>query len=137
MDYGKAEQSSVEKITVNLNVVEIGYIDILVSEGFYSNRSDFIKSAVRRQLDTHAADTKNAVEKKKPEFYVSVGVGGFTKAELEKMAAQGRRANVVFIGLFSLPANVTLELLQKAVESIKVYGVCRCSQEIKKRYSLK
>lgn len=129
-------QSTTEKITININVVELGYIDLLVSEGFYSNRTDFIKASIRRQLDSHAEDTKNMVDRKKSGWEVSVGIGGFTKSELEKIAKSGKRKKVIFVGLFILPKDIPMELLDQTIESIKVYGVCKCSNEVKKRYSL-
>jgi Ribbon-Helix-Helix transcriptional regulator family len=40
-----------EKITINLGFVDLGRVDLMVREGFYSNRADFIRTAIRNQLE--------------------------------------------------------------------------------------
>lgn len=127
-----------EKITININTVDLGYIDLLVNEGYYATRTEFIKTAIKKQLDKHEGDTRKLIQKKEDYGYqLSVGIGGFTKAELEAILQKnGSRLKVVFVGLFILPKDITFELLEQTVESIKVYGVCRCSQEIKEKYGL-
>lgn len=131
------EQGTTEKITINLNVVELGYIDLLVNEGYYSNRTDFIKSAVRRQLDNHGDDTKKLLKGKEDRGYeLSVGIICLTKKYLEEMLKKGEKKNVIFVGLFILPQDIPIELLQQTIESIKVHGICKCSREVKEFYSL-
>lgn len=127
-----------EKITININTVDLGYIDLLVNEGYYATRTEFIKTAIKKQLDKHEGDTRKLIQKKEDYGYqLSVGIGGFTKAELEAILQKnGSRLKVVFVGLFILPKDITFELLEQTVETIKVYGVCRCSQEIKEKYGL-
>lgn len=132
------KMDTTEKITININTVDLGYIDLLASEGYYATRTEFIKSAIKNQIDKHESDTKQLLEKRKSKGYqFSIGVGGFSKSELEKILKNNdKKLNCVFVGLFVLPKDITLELLEQTVESIKVYGVCRCSQEIKDRYNL-
>lgn len=98
----------------------------------------FIKTAIKRQIDKHENDTKQLLEQRKSNGYqFSIGVGGFTKSELERMIEdKEKKVKIIFVGLFILPKDITLELLEQTVESIKVYGVCRCSQEIKDKYKL-
>lgn len=116
-----------EKITINLGVVDIGKIELLVENGFYSNRTDFIKSAVRRALDSHDLTVNRAIESK---HYVA-GITTFNRAYLEKARDKGQRLDVRIIGLASFAADVTPELVRESVGSFKVYGVVRATQEIK------
>ena len=134
----KEKIDTTEKITININTIDLGYIDLLVSEGYYSTRTEFIKTAIKMQISKHENDTKQLLEQHKSYGYqFSIGVGGFTKSELEDMIRKkGGKIKIVFIGLFILSKDITLELLEQTVESIKVYGVCRCSQEIKDVYNL-
>lgn len=133
----QAEIATTEKITINLNVVELGYIDMLVNEGYYSNRTDFIKASIRKQLDNHSRDTGKLLEKKESLGYeYTIGIGGFTKKELEKLLEKGAKKKVIFVGVFMLSKDISLELLEQTIESIKVYGICKCSSEVKKMYSL-
>jgi Arc/MetJ-type ribon-helix-helix transcriptional regulator len=134
----KEKIDTTEKITININTIDLGYIDLLVSEGYYSTRTEFIKTAIKMQISKHENDTKQLLEQQKSYGYqFSIGVGGFTKSELEDMIRKkGGKIKIVFIGLFILSKDITLELLEQTVESIKVYGVCRCSQEIKDVYNL-
>jgi Arc/MetJ-type ribon-helix-helix transcriptional regulator len=134
----ETKMDTTEKITININTVDLGYIDLLVSEGYYATRTEFIKTAIKKQLEKHEDDTKKLMSKKESHGYqLSIGIGGFTRAELERLAQKkGQKIKIVFIGLFVLSKDIDLELLEQSVESIKVYGVCRCSQEIKERYKL-
>lgn len=133
----QTEIATTEKITINLNVVELGYIDMLVNEGYYSNRTDFIKASIRKQLDNHSRDTGKLLEKKESLGYeYTIGIGGFTKKELEKLLEKGAKKKVIFVGVFMLSKDISLELLEQTIESIKVYGICKCSSEVKKMYSL-
>lgn len=135
---GDISMDTTEKITININTMDLGYIDLLVSEGYYATRTEFIKSSVKKQIDSHERDTKLLVDKSKSYGYqFSIGVGGFTKLELENIVKHDeKKLKIVFLGLFVLPKDITLELLENSVESIKVYGVCRCSKDIKDRYKL-
>ncbi len=138
---GERDMSKVdttEKITINVNTIDLGYIDLLVSEGYYATRTEFIKTAIKKQLDNHNEDTKRLLGQKVNLGYTfSIGVGGFTKKELENLLnKKEKKINAVFVGLFILSKDVSLELLEETIDSIKVYGVSRCSKEIKERYKI-
>jgi Arc/MetJ-type ribon-helix-helix transcriptional regulator len=132
------KKDTTEKITININTVDLGYIDLLVTEGYYASRTEFIKTSIKKQLDKHEEDTKKLVKQKENHgFQLSIGIGGFSKKELERLKSENtKKMNIIFIGLFVLPKEIPLDLLEQTVESMKVYGVCRCSQEIKERYGL-
>lgn len=137
MSEKQIEKATLEKITINLNVVELGYIDMLVNEGYYSNRTDFIKASIRKQLNNHSRDTDKLLEKKESLGYeYTIGIGGFTIKELENLLEKGAKKKVIFVGVFMLSKDISLELLEQTIESIKVYGICKCSSEVKKMYSL-
>ena len=137
MSEKQTDISTTEKITVNLNVVELGYIDMLVNEGYYSNRTDFIKASIRKQLDNHSKDTSKLLERKESLGYdYTIGIGGFTKKQLEMLLEKGVKKKVIFVGLFIIPKDISLELLEQTIESIKVYGICKCPNEVKRLYSL-
>ncbi len=128
--------NTTEKITININTVDLGYIDLLVSEGYYATRTEFIKSAIKKQIEKHENDTKQLLEQRKSHGF-SIGVRRLSKSELENIIKfKEKKLNIVSVGLLVIPNDITLELLEQAVESIKVYGVCRCSQEIKDKYNL-
>jgi Arc/MetJ-type ribon-helix-helix transcriptional regulator len=116
-----------EKITINMNVVDLGKVDLLVSEGFYSNRTDFIRTAIRNQLDRHDDEVKLTVKR----HALAIGVMHYDRAELERMRADGGRLSVKLAGLFSLAGDVTPELAREVIASVQVIGVFRASQAVK------
>ena len=116
-----------EKITINMNVVDLGKVDLLVSEGFYSNRTDFIRTAIRNQLDRHEDEVKLTVKRRS----LSIGVMHYNRQELERMLADGGRLSVSLAGLFSLASDVTPELAREVIVSVRVMGVFRASQAVK------
>lgn len=126
-----------EKITININTVDLGYIDVLVSEGYYATRTEFIKTAIKRQLEGHNRELERLIERKEQgHTWAVVGVGGLTERDLLKAKAARRKLRIVVVGLLSIPEDIPLELIAETVESIHVYGVSRCSKEVKERYGL-
>lgn len=127
-----------EKITININTVDLGYMDLLVSEGYYATRTEFIKTAIKRQMDDHRGELQRLVEKKEKEWEMNlvVGFSCFTKKELLRAKSAGMKLRITVVGLFTLASDIPMELLEETVESIRVYGVCRCSKEVKARYGL-
>lgn len=119
--------STTEKMTVNLSVVDIGKIDLLVQEGFYSNRTDFIRAAVRRQLDNHAAETEAAVTR----LSIVVGVHIVTAAGLEKYRARGEKRSLNVAGMLIIEDAVTPELARDTIEAVRVWGVLRANKAIR------
>jgi len=60
----RAKHGDTEKMTINLGYVDLGHIDLMVQEGFYSNRTDFIRTAIRNQLERHADVVKQSTVRK-------------------------------------------------------------------------
>lgn len=117
-----------EKITINLGYVDLGRIDLLVQEGFYSNRSDFIRTAIRNQLDSHRDVVSRSIER----HMMELGLREFTKAELEAAAQAGEVLHIKVVGLARFAPNVTAELARAAIGSISVLGALQASPDIKK-----
>src|SRR5271165_385317 len=95
-----------EKITINLGYVDLGSIDVLVQEGFYSNRTDFIRTAIRNQLATHAEAVKKSINRQTLE----VGLRDFTRADLETVRAAGEKLQVKVVGLARIASDVSADL---------------------------
>lgn len=116
-----------EKLTLNIGYVDLGKIDLLVREGFYSNRSDFIRTAIRNQLSTHSAEVERVVVRQT----FDVGLRDFTRAELEAKLKSGERLSVNVVGLARIATDVTGELAAATIESITVLGALQASAEVK------
>lgn len=116
-----------EKITINMNVVDLGNIDLLVDQGFYSNRTDFVKTAVRNQLDKHVLEIKDTVTKKT----FSVGVVSYNRESLEYELRQNNLLDIKVIGMLVLQDNISAELALKTIKSVKVFGSFQASETLK------
>ncbi len=116
-----------EKITINMSVVDLGKVDLLVQEGFYQNRTDFIRSAIRSQLDKHEAVVQSSIIRN--EF--GVGVFICSREGLEKTLAKNERKNYNVIGRLVIQDDVTPELADQAIESIRLIGSLRASSDVK------
>jgi Arc/MetJ-type ribon-helix-helix transcriptional regulator len=116
-----------EKLTVNLGFVDLGSIDLLVRDGFYSNRSDFIRTAVRNQLATHADTAKQAASR----LTLELGLRTFARKDLEEIKAAGERLKIRALGLVVIADDVTPDLARATIESITVLGALRASAEVK------
>ena len=116
-----------EKITINLSVVDLGKVDLMVQEGFYQNRTDFIRTAIRSQLDKHEVDVQNSITRN--EF--GLGVFVCSREDLENTLAKGERKNYNVIGLLVIQNNIPPELADQAIESIRLIGTLRTSGEVK------
>lgn len=117
-----------EKITINLGYVDLGRIDLLVQEGFYSNRSDFIRTAIRNQLDTQTEAVSRTIER----HTMELGLRDYSRADLESLAAAGEVLHVKVVGLARIANDVTPELARATIGSITVLGALQASPEIKK-----
>ncbi len=117
-----------EKITINLGYVDLGRIDLLVQEGFYSNRSDFIRTAIRNQLDSHVEVVAKSIER----HTMELGLRDYTAADLEAVQAAGEVLHVKVVGLARIGPDVTPELALATIASITVLGALQASPEIKK-----
>src|SRR6187551_3750203 len=116
-----------EKITINLGYVDLGHIDLLVQEGFYSNRTDFIRTAIRNQLSTHGEVVKKSVERRE----MVLGLQRYTRRDLEKVLASGEQLRIQVLGLATIDDDVTPQLARQAIASIAVLGALRASAEVK------
>lgn len=116
-----------EKITINLGFVDLGQVDLLVHDGFYSNRTDFIRTAIRNQLDKHSDALRQSVARKT----LDLGLREVTRAELEQAQSAGTRLRLNVLGLASIAADVTPELARATIESVCVRGALHASPEIR------
>jgi Arc/MetJ-type ribon-helix-helix transcriptional regulator len=119
--------SDTEKITINMSAVDLGRVDLLVDEGFYSNRSDFIRSAIRKELDVHRDMVVQAVSRKK----MVIGVVMYSRHDLEMAQAKGVVYDIKVVGTIILGNDITPELARATIGRVKIYGVLRASPEIK------
>ena len=116
-----------EKITINLGYVDLGQIDLLVQEGFYANRTDLIRTAIRNQLATHADAVKQAVARKT----LVLGIQQFAAADLLAVTRAGERLDIRVLGLASIAPDVTPELALAAINSVVVLGALHASASVK------
>jgi Arc/MetJ-type ribon-helix-helix transcriptional regulator len=123
----RAKPPDSEKLTLNLGFVDLGSIDLLVRDGFYSNRSDFIRTAVRNQLATHAEASKQAASR----LTLELGLRTFARKDLEAIQAAGEKLKVRVLGLAIIADDVSPELARATIESITVLGALHASAEIK------
>jgi Arc/MetJ-type ribon-helix-helix transcriptional regulator len=119
--------SETEKITINLGHVDLGQIDLLVQEGFYSNRTDFIRTAIRNQLATHAEEVRQTVARKT----LVLGLQNYTRRDLEAVREAGETLEIKVLGLASIDDDVDPELALATIESINVLGALRASHAVK------
>ena len=122
-----AEVERTEKITINLGPVDLGQIDLLVQEGFYSNRTDFIRTAIRNQLTTHAEVVRRTVARKT----LVLGLQHYTRQDLEAVKSAGEKLQVNVLGLVSIADDVSPELALETIDSIVVLGAFRARPEKK------
>lgn len=117
-----------EKITINLGYIDLGQIDLLVQEGFYSNRTDFIRTAIRNQLSTHADVVKQTVARKT----LVLGLQHYSRRDLEAVKEAGEKLQIQVLGLAVIADDVTPDLAKATIDSIIVLGALRASRAVKK-----
>jgi Arc/MetJ-type ribon-helix-helix transcriptional regulator len=122
-----ADVEKTEKITVNLGVVDLGEIDLLVREGFYANRADFLRIAIRAQLATRAAAVEQTVARKT----LVLGTQRFTRRDLEELRAAKKKIEIRVLGLASIADDVPAELAKATIASVEVLGSFRASEAVK------
>lgn len=116
-----------EKITINLGLIDLGQIDLLVQEGFYSNRTDLIRTAIRNQLQTHAEVVRQTVARKS----LVLGLQHYSRADLEAARDAGHKLQIQVLGLATIAADVTPELALATIDSIAVLGALHASPAVK------
>lgn len=124
----KPRGGETEKMTVNLGVVDLGQIDLLVQEGFYSNRSDLVRTAIRNQLALHADVVRQTVTRRT----LTLGLQHFARADLERLQAAGERIRIQVVGLARIAADVPPALARATIESISVLGVFDASPQVRR-----
>jgi Arc/MetJ-type ribon-helix-helix transcriptional regulator len=115
-----------EKITINLGFVDLGHIDLLVHEGFYSNRTDFIRTAIRSQLATHADDVKRSIVR----HTLELGLRRYSREDLEAVKAAGGKLRIQVVGLATIAEDVTPQLALATIESVTL-GALQASKAVK------
>jgi Arc/MetJ-type ribon-helix-helix transcriptional regulator len=123
----KPKNTDSEKITINLGPIDLGQIDLLVQEGFYSNRTDLIRTAIRNQLAQHADVVRQTVARKS----LVLGMQHYSRADLEAVQAAGQRLQIQVLGLASIAADVPAELALATIESITVLGALHASAPVR------
>lgn len=116
-----------EKITINLGFVDLGHVDLLVEEGFYSNRTDFIRTAIRNQLLTHGEVLKKSAARRS----MVLGLQRYTRQDLEKVRASGEQLQIQVLGLATIDDDVSPQLALQTIASVAVLGALRASPEVK------
>ena len=123
----RSKVGDTEKITINLGYVDLGHIDLMVQDGFYSNRTDFIRTAIRNQLDRHADVVKQSVARKS----LDLGLRHYSREDLEAVRAAGQMLHIHVLGLASIAQNVTPELARATIASVVVLGALHASPAVK------
>ena len=116
-----------EKIIINLGYVDLGQIDLLVREGFYSNRTDFIRTAIRNQLGQHADALKRSVSR----HTLDLGLRSYSREDLERVKAEGQTLHLNMLGLLTIAPDVSPELARATIASITVLGALHASAAVK------
>jgi Arc/MetJ-type ribon-helix-helix transcriptional regulator len=119
--------SDTEKITINLGYVDLGHVDLLVQDGFYSNRTDFIRTAIRNQIERHAEVARQSMARRN----LDLGLRHYGREELEAARAAGQPLAIRVLGLASIATDVTPELARAAIASVSVLGAFQASPGVK------
>lgn len=123
----RARQPDSEKITVNLQAYDLGRIDLLVREGFYANRADLIRSAIRREIERHESAVSRVVARDE----MHLGLRRITRAELESLAARGEALSLTALGLVALDPDIDPDLARAAIARLSVLGSLQAPDAVK------
>jgi len=116
-----------EKITINMSAVDLGKVDLLVQEGLYSNRTDFIRTAIRSQLEKHAFEIQQSVAR----YSYVIGVLSYDRNDFQKRRVKGEKIKIAVMGLLHLHDDIPAALAVEVVESLQVRGIFIASDEVK------
>ena len=117
-----------EKLTINLGVVDLGQVDLLVQEGFYSNRTDLIRTAIRNQLAVHADEIKRTLARRT----LVLGLQQLSRKDLERARASGEMLQINVVGLVQIAQDVSAELARATIQSVTVLGALHASPAVRK-----
>ena len=123
----RSKSGESEKITINLGYVDLGQIDLLVREGFYSNRTDFIRTAIRNQLDRQNEAVRQSVAR----YQLDMGLRLYSRQDLEAAAARGEVLHIQVLGLAIIATDVSPELARATIGSLQVLGALQASPAVK------
>ena len=123
----RPKPADTEKITINLGFVDLGHVDLMVQEGFYSNRTDFIRTAIRNQLDRHADVVKQSTARKS----LDLGLRIYSREYLETVRRAGEMLHINVLGLATIAQDVTPELARATIASVSVLGALHASSAVK------
>ena len=123
----RPKPADTEKITINLGYVDLGHVDLMVQEGFYSNRTDFIRTAIRNQLERHADVVKQSTARKS----LDLGLRNYSRDDLEAARRSGEMLHINVLGLPSIAQDVTPELARATIASVAVLGALHASPAVK------
>jgi len=123
----RVQQADSEKITINLGFVDLGHVDLLVREGFYGNRSDFIRTAIRNQLERHGEAARLSTKRRQ----LQLGLSQLTARDLEAARQAGEMLHVRVLGLLTIDSDVTPELARAAIGSVTVLGALHAAPAVK------
>jgi Arc/MetJ-type ribon-helix-helix transcriptional regulator len=116
-----------EKLTINVGFVDLGQIELLVQEGFYANRADFIRTAIRNQIERHAETVRHIVTRRS----VDLGVRLITSAELRQAEQKGEMLHIRVLGLATIAADVSADLARATIVELEVLGALQASEAVK------
>src|SRR3954470_459215 len=122
-----AEVDKSEKITINVGLVDLGQIDLLVAEGFYANRTDFIRTAIRRQLETRSGAVDETVARRT----LTLGTQHYSRRDLEQLRDAGQKVDLRVLGLATIADDVSPELALATIASVQVLGAFRAPGAVK------
>jgi Arc/MetJ-type ribon-helix-helix transcriptional regulator len=123
----RPKPTDTEKITINLGFVDLGHVDLMVQEGFYSNRTDFIRTAIRNQLERHADVVKQSTARKS----LDLGLRNYSREDLETVRRAGEMLHINVLGLATIAEDVTPELARATIASVSVLGALHASSAVK------
>jgi len=123
----RSKPPETEKITINLGFVDLGHTDLMVQEGFYSNRTDFIRTAIRNQLERHVDVVKQSTARKS----LDLGLRNYSRKDLEAVRRAGEMLHINVLGLASIAEDVTPALARATIASVAVLGALHASPAVK------
>jgi Arc/MetJ-type ribon-helix-helix transcriptional regulator len=123
----RPKPTDTEKITINLGFVDLGHVDLMVQEGFYSNRTDFIRTAIRNQLERHADVVKQSTARKS----LDLGLRNYSREDLETVRRAGEMLHINVLGLATIAEDITPELARATIASVSVLGALHASSAVK------